>query len=118
LTAKAAQLQTLTTRLQPAWQKQHSPAAQRWQFSRQRWQRAIRFQWTAHEQRLASFADRLALLSPQHVLARGYAIVTAADGRPVLDAETLHANDPVDITLARGRAAASIDSIFPNEEKQ
>jgi exodeoxyribonuclease VII large subunit len=118
LTVQAAQLQTLTMRLQQAWQKQFSPTAQRWQFSRQQWQRAIRFQEGVYEQRLASFADRLALLNPQHVLARGYAIVTGADGRPVLDAETLCANDPVDIALARGRAAATIANVFPHEEKK
>jgi exodeoxyribonuclease VII large subunit len=118
LTTQAAQLQTLAMRLQQAWQKQHLPAAQRWQFSRQRWERAIRFQGAAHEQRLMSLADRLTLLNPQHVLARGYAIVTAADGRPIHDAETLHANDPVNIALARGWAAATINSVFPDEEKQ
>jgi exodeoxyribonuclease VII large subunit len=117
LAAQAARLKTLEVRLQQAWQKQHDPAAQRWQFSRQRWERAIRFQWTTHEQRLVSFTDRLALLNPQHVLARGYAIVTAADGQPVLDAEMLHAHDPVAITLARGRATATVDGVFPNEEK-
>ncbi|MDR0770278.1 MAG: exodeoxyribonuclease VII large subunit [Burkholderiales bacterium] len=115
LTAQAAQLQTLTTRLQQAWQKQYLPATQRWQFSRQRWQRAIRFQGTVYEQRLASLADRLTLLNPQHVLARGYAIVTAADGKPVFDAKTLHPNDPVNIALARGSAAATIDRISPDE---
>ena len=118
LTAQVAHWQTLATRLQQAWQKQQAPAAQRWQFSRQRWERAIRFQQATHEQRLASFADRLALLNPQHVLARGYAIVTAADGQPVLDAERLHTDDPVAITLARGRAMATVDRVFPNEEER
>jgi exonuclease VII large subunit len=50
-------------------------------------------------------------------LARGYAIVTGADGRPVLDAETLCANDPVDIALARGRAAATIAAVFTDEKR-
>ncbi|MCL2309380.1 MAG: exodeoxyribonuclease VII large subunit [Proteobacteria bacterium] len=117
LTAQATQLQTLAARLQQAWQKQHSPTTQRWQFSRQRWQRAVRFQWTTHEQHLALFADRLALLNPQHVLARGYAIVTAANGQPVLDAGALHVCDPVAITLARGRATATIADVFPGEER-
>jgi exodeoxyribonuclease VII large subunit len=118
LTAQATQAQALATRLQQAWQKQHLLTAQRWQFSRQRWERAIRFQGAAHEQRLTSLADRLTLLNPQHVLARGYAIVTAADGQPIRDAKTLYANDSVNIALARGWAAATINTIFPDEEKQ
>ncbi|MCL2872467.1 MAG: exodeoxyribonuclease VII large subunit [Betaproteobacteria bacterium] len=118
LTSQAAQLQTLATRLQQAWQKQQAPLAQRQQFSQQRWQRASRFQWTTYEQRLASLTERLALLNPQHVLARGYAIVTAADGQTVLDAATLHADEPVTLTLARGKATATIDDIFPGEKKQ
>ncbi|MDR2174243.1 MAG: exodeoxyribonuclease VII large subunit [Burkholderiales bacterium] len=117
LAAQAAQLQTLMTRLHQAWQKQFLPTVQRWKFSRQQWERAIRFQETAYEQRLMSLTDRLALLNPQHVLARGYAIVTASDGKPMLDAEMLHANDPVAITLARGRVTATVDGVFPNEEK-
>lgn len=115
LSAQATQLQTLATRLQQAWQKQYAPLAQRQPFSQQRWQRAFRFQWTAYEQRLASLAERLALLNPQHVLARGYAIVTTADGQTVLDAAALHADEPVTLTLARGKATATIDDVFPGE---
>ncbi|MDR2711021.1 MAG: exodeoxyribonuclease VII large subunit [Burkholderiales bacterium] len=115
LSTQITQLQTLTTRLRQAWQKQLAPMAQRWQFSQQRRQHALRFQWAAYERRLASLTERLTLLDPQHVLARGYAIVTAADGHPALDAATLRVNDPVTLTLARGKGVATIDEVFPDE---
>jgi len=66
---------------------------------------------TRHERldvRLVALAQNLAHLSPQGVLERGYAIVSAVDGTIVEDASTLTVGDDVDIALARGNAGATI----------
>ena len=49
------------------------------------------------------------LLSPQSVLARGYAIVMK-DGAAVTSASALHPGDAVALVLADGRAQATIRS--------
>jgi exodeoxyribonuclease VII large subunit len=53
-------------------------------------------------------ASALSLLNPSAVLDRGYAIVTAADGDIVTDAARLQVGQAVALTLARGRACASV----------
>jgi len=58
-------------------------------------------------QRLAS---ALAFLSPEAVLQRGYAIVTAHGNRIVTDARELAAGDGIAVTLANGRAHATVTS--------
>jgi exodeoxyribonuclease VII large subunit len=50
----------------------------------------------------------LALLNPESVLERGYAIVATPDGTIVADARQLSAGDDVRVTFANGRAAATI----------
>ncbi|HEX6136648.1 MAG TPA: exodeoxyribonuclease VII large subunit [Casimicrobiaceae bacterium] len=50
----------------------------------------------------------LALLNPAAVLDRGYAIVTAPDGAIVSDARRLRPGDDVALTLAKGRAMATV----------
>jgi exodeoxyribonuclease VII large subunit len=54
------------------------------------------------------------LLNPSAVLDRGYAIVTAADGRIVQDAATLARGQRVGIALARGGARATVDDVDPS----
>ena len=58
-------------------------------------------------------ARALAHLDPSAVLERGYAIVTAADGRIVLDAATLARGDALAIALARGRVEATVERAMP-----
>jgi exodeoxyribonuclease VII large subunit len=58
--------------------------------------------------RIAALERSLAHLNPQAVLERGYAIVTAADGTIVLDAERLAIGEEVALAFARGRAGAKI----------
>jgi exodeoxyribonuclease VII large subunit len=55
-------------------------------------------------------ASALALLNPDAVLERGYAIVTASDGTIVSDAGRLHVGDDVALKFARGRAVATVKS--------
>jgi exodeoxyribonuclease VII large subunit len=52
--------------------------------------------------------EALALLNPGAVLERGYAIVTAHDGRVIADARELCVGDDIAVPLARGRARASV----------
>jgi exodeoxyribonuclease VII large subunit len=58
--------------------------------------------------RIAALERSLAHLNPQAVLERGYAIVTAADGAIVDDAQRLAVGDDVALTFARGGAGAKI----------
>ena len=57
---------------------------------------------------LERLAAALALLNPKAVLERGYAIVTADDGRVVSDARDVCVGDGVALTLAKGRAQATV----------
>ena len=59
---------------------------------------------------LAGHRRHLDALSPARVLERGYAVVRAAGGPVVRDASTLAAGDALELTFARGRAAAIVTS--------
>jgi exodeoxyribonuclease VII large subunit len=76
-----------------------------------RWLRAGRALHDESSRRVAALAQGLALLNPAAVLERGYAIVTAADGRIVQDATTLARGDRIGIALARGRADATVERV-------
>ena len=58
--------------------------------------------------RLEALAQSLVHLNPEAVLTRGYAIVTMRDGAIVHDAAQIAPSDEVALTLARGRALATI----------
>jgi exodeoxyribonuclease VII large subunit len=58
--------------------------------------------------RLNGLAALVQSLGPGAVLARGYAIVHAADGSIVRDAATVAAGDALEISLARGRIGAQV----------
>ena len=49
------------------------------------------------------------------MLDRGYAIVTAADGRIVHDSASLARGDDVAITLARGQVGATVTRVTPGD---
>ncbi|MGH6624362.1 MAG: exodeoxyribonuclease VII large subunit [Burkholderiaceae bacterium] len=61
--------------------------------------------------RTSQLAARLGALDPHAVLARGYSLVLAADGRIVSDAGALTVGEQVRLMLARGSASARIESI-------
>jgi exodeoxyribonuclease VII large subunit len=73
-----------------------------------RLQRALaqRLQRAAHAQALA--ASRLQALDPSRVLARGYAWVADATGRPLVSARALHPGQQVQAVWADGRASAEV----------
>jgi exodeoxyribonuclease VII large subunit len=72
------------------------------------WRRAGAQQFERLAQRLAALGQNLAHLAPQQVLERGYSIVSTPDGRIVVDSVSVGAGDAVELTFARGRAAATI----------
>jgi exodeoxyribonuclease VII large subunit len=63
--------------------------------------------------RLNGLAALVQSLGPGAVLARGYAIVHAADGSIVRDAAALAAGDALDISLARGAIGAKVTTTKP-----
>jgi exodeoxyribonuclease VII large subunit len=68
-----------------------------------------------------SFAEasaRLQSLSPLSVLSRGYAIVTASDGRPVLSALEVARGDALDVRLGHGALRAVVSEIHSNESRR
>ena len=62
---------------------------------------------------LQSLGALIQSLGPGAVLARGYAIVHAADGRIVRDASTLGPGDALEIALARGGVDAKVTATKP-----
>jgi exodeoxyribonuclease VII large subunit len=53
----------------------------------------------------------LEALSPARTVARGYAIVRAADGRPLVDAAAMRAGDAVELEMRDGRAAVEVTEV-------
>jgi exodeoxyribonuclease VII large subunit len=70
----------------------------------QRWQRADRVGVERRATRLAALADRLALLDPQRVLSRGYALIETAAGELVVAPAQLHPGETLKLSLAHGQA--------------
>ena len=70
--------------------------------------RSIRTRLEGMAMRLAGTHQSLGHLNPGAVLERGYAIVAAADGRIVIDGAEVAPGDAVQLTFARGFAAARI----------
>jgi exodeoxyribonuclease VII large subunit len=62
-------------------------------------------------ERLAHLAGLLDSLSPLATLARGYAIVTDAEGKVITEAEKVEVGDPVDARLARGRLGLRVTRV-------
>jgi exodeoxyribonuclease VII large subunit len=100
-------LQTLQARLSAA-RPDIGLLQERQRTYQDRLRRAARHYFAARRSQLAALEAQLAQLSPSGVLARGYSIVTKADGSVVRDAEQLHSDDPVTMQFARGKATARI----------
>ncbi|EXI86971.1 MAG: exodeoxyribonuclease VII large subunit [Candidatus Accumulibacter regalis] len=64
--------------------------------------------------------DRLATglthLNPQAVLARGYSVVTSAQGEIVRDARSLEPSARIAVLLHRGRLEAEVTALFEDHE--
>ena len=54
-------------------------------------------------------------LSPLATLERGYAIVTDAGGKVLTDSGAVARGAAIDVRLARGGLAATVDAVKPNK---
>lgn len=107
---RAARLATLQARLQ-----RHHPGP-RLQHLRdlhvalsRRLHTATHTRFARWRQQVAALARALDAVSPLATLERGYAIVTAADGRVVQDARTVQRGERVMARLARGRLRCTVE---------
>lgn len=73
------------------------------------WTRAIDPTMTRAAQRLDMANARIESLSPARVLERGYAVVRTGAGVVVRDASSVRIGETVDIVVAKGRLAATVE---------
>jgi exodeoxyribonuclease VII large subunit len=88
-------------------------AAQSLAHTARHWQRAAVAADERLSARLSSLAARLALLDPQQVLSRGYALIEDAAGRVVIAPSQLRAGEPLTVTLAQGQAELVARDVRP-----
>jgi exodeoxyribonuclease VII large subunit len=69
----------------------------------------------AHRADLHRLRQALSHLDPHAVLARGFALAVAADGRIATDAARLAVGAPLAVHLARGRVQTRIEGIAPDD---
>ncbi len=77
---------------------------------RQRMEAATQQRLAQARERLAHLAQMLDSLSPLATLARGYAIITDAEGQVVSDAGSVEAGDRVEARLASGRLELTVEN--------
>ena len=65
---------------------------------------------------LDAIRARLEALDPQHVLARGYAWLTDAKGKPVLSVPQVRPGDHVRATLADGQVDLLVEAVSPSRD--
>ena len=75
--------------------------------------RAVQSRLLDYRHRMRLAADAIRSRSPLDILARGYALVTAADGAAVTDAGRMQAGDPLGVRLHRGRLDATVTRTAP-----
>jgi exodeoxyribonuclease VII large subunit len=83
----------------------------------QRLSRAAAVDLQARRQRLDAFGQRLMLLDPQQVLARGYAWLTDAQGQVLHSVQQLSVGQPLQATLADGRASLTVSAVEPRPKR-
>ncbi len=106
-TQRAWQIDTLRLRLSNA-QPQIAMLTQRQAALGDRLQRALARRVEQAGDKLARIASQLGHLDPTQVLARGYSIVSAADGRIIADVASIAVGDELGLTFARGAATARV----------
>jgi exodeoxyribonuclease VII large subunit len=108
---RLARLTTAVARANPA--RQLGAARERWRTARADLRRALLRRLERTQQRW-QLADRgLASLSPLATLERGYAIVTDANGRVLTDGSAAKKGSAIEVRLARGSLAATVDEAKP-----
>jgi len=100
----------------------HASPAQRLARARERWRtaeaalrRGLLRQVERTQQRLKLASRALQSLSPLATLERGYAIVTAAGGKVLTDAGGVARGAAIEVQLARGELAATVDKVTPRK---
>jgi exodeoxyribonuclease VII large subunit len=100
----------------------HASPAHRLMRTRERWRTAqgdLRRALLRHvertQQRVKLASRALTSLSPLATLERGYAIVTDAGGKVLTDSSTIARGAAVDVRLARGGLAATVDAVKPSK---
>ena len=111
--ARAQQLALLAQRLRGAGRRVADRQALQLDPLARRLVRAVAVDHDARQRRLEAFGQRLDALDPQHVLARGYAWLTDADGRVLQSVQQLSVGQPLRAALADGRAGLSVTDIEP-----
>ena len=81
----------------------------------QRWQRTSAVSFERRAARLTGLAERLALLDPQQVLSRGYALIESEAGHVVVAPSQLRAGERLTISLAQGQAELVASEVRPRE---
>ena len=108
LARQAARLQALCARQGQAWQQALASRKRRLDELRLRGVNGLQGQRRQQADRLDRLALRLAALDPQRVLARGYAWLADATGRPVTQAAGLQADATLSAQWADGRAEVRV----------
>jgi exodeoxyribonuclease VII large subunit len=112
-------LERLAQRARFAWAQRVAAATQALAHTGARWQRACEGGARGRTARLDALADRLALLDPQRVLSRGYALVETGNGQVVLAPSQLRVGQRLRVSLARGAAdlvPASVQERLPESD--
>jgi len=97
-------LERLAQRARFSWAQRLAAATQGLAHTGSRWQRACDGGAQRRGGRLDALADRLALLDPQRVLSRGYALIESASGLVVTAPAQLRVGQRLRVSLARGAA--------------
>jgi exodeoxyribonuclease VII large subunit len=111
LALQQQRLQALQQRLQLALRQRIAQAGLQLAPLAARLQRAQALQAERQAQRLQSLAQRLAALDPRQVMARGYAWVSDAQGRPVTAAAALQPGDALQAEWSDGSAALQVQQV-------
>jgi exodeoxyribonuclease VII large subunit len=110
------QLERLAQRARFAWVQRLAAATQTLAHQAARWQRARDGSGQQRAARLDTLGDRLALLDPQRVLSRGYALIETGGGQVAVSPQQLRVGQPLRVSLARGTAdvvPASVQERLP-----
>ena len=108
---KLARLATAVAHASPA--HRLTRARERWRTAQGDLRRALLRQVERTQQRLKLASRGLRSLSPLATLERGYAIVTDAGGKVLTDTVAVARGAAIDVQLARGGLAATVDTLKP-----
>jgi exodeoxyribonuclease VII large subunit len=108
-------LDALALRMGSGWTHRLQAAMQTLTHAGERWQRACAADAEQRTRRLAALADRLALLDPQRVLSRGYALIQTAASEVVTAPAQLKPGERLTISLAQGQADVVPQQVVPRD---